>query len=248
MAIKDIFIFCEHKSYTDKAISFQLLRYMAEIWITKLKKQGEKELPVIIPLVIYHGAVPWNIETRLGSMLAGYKDFNKKIRKYVPDYEYLVYDITNYTDEEIKGEARVRILFTLFRDVQRAESIEELIETIEKVVMYLQELEDKQTGIEYFETVMRYVFSAAKNLNREDVDKIVNTVGNIYPEGSDIMMTLADILRDEGKKEGEKEGIKKGKELVVKNALKEGVDLLLIEKLTGVSKQEIEKIAKEMEN
>jgi len=59
-------------------------------------------------------------------------------------------------------------------------------------------------------------------------------------------MTLADIWREEGKEEGRQEGLRKGKESVVKNAVKEGVEVRLIEKLTGLSRREIEKIAQEM--
>ncbi|ABI67501.1 Rpn family recombination-promoting nuclease/putative transposase [Syntrophomonas wolfei] len=50
-----IYFLFEHKSYTRKDIAFQLLRYMMEIWETKSKKEKADELPVIIPLVVYHG-------------------------------------------------------------------------------------------------------------------------------------------------------------------------------------------------
>ena len=254
-----IYFLFEHKSYLDKTLVFQLLIYMAEIWNEKMKKEKMDQVPLIIPLVIYHGFNRWNREHTLGGMISGYRDFSPGIRKFAPDYAYLVYHITNYTDEEIKGEARVRILFTLFRDVQNAKNIKELLEIIDKAITYLRELDNKQTGIEYFETCMRYIFSAAKNVTREDTNEIVKKVEKTYPEGSEFVMTLADILREEGEergirkgekrgiRKGEKRGIRKGKELVVKNAIKEGMELRLIEKLTGLSRQEIENIAEEME-
>ena len=95
---------------------------MAEIWNAKMKKEKMDQVPLIIPLVIYHGSDRWK-ERTIGGMVAGYRDFSPGIRKFAPDYAYLVYHITNYTDEEIKGEARVRILFTTFRDVQKAKNI-----------------------------------------------------------------------------------------------------------------------------
>lgn len=62
-----IYFLFEHKSYPDKAIAFQLLRYMTEIWNTKREKEKTNELPVIIPLVIYHSesvehrnSIRWN--------------------------------------------------------------------------------------------------------------------------------------------------------------------------------------------
>lgn len=236
----------EHKSYPDKTVAFQLLKYMAEIWNTKMKKEIMDQVSLIIPLVIYHGSSGWNIERTLSDMIAGYEDFPPAIRKFSLDYEYLIYNITNYTDEEIKGEARVRILLTMFRGVRKAESVEELLEIIDKSVTYLQELDDKQTGMEYFETFMRYIFSAGKNLTQEDVDEIVHKIEKNYPEGSELVMTLADILREEGLRKGMELGAKQEKSELVKKAVKEGVEFRLIEKLTGLSKAEIEEIAREM--
>lgn len=103
-----IYFLFEHKSYTDRSVIFQLLKYMAEIWNTKLNKEKIEQLPVIIPVVIYHGVSGWNIETTLGGMITGYKELPCGVKKYIPDYEYLIYDLSNYTDEQIKGEARVK--------------------------------------------------------------------------------------------------------------------------------------------
>ena len=35
-------------------------------------------------------------------------------------------------------------------------------------IEYIKELEDKQSGIEYFETMMRYIFSARTDLTKEN--------------------------------------------------------------------------------
>ena len=83
-----IYFLFEHKSYTRKDIAFQLLRYMMEIWETKSKKEKADELPVIIPLVVYHGKDRWKIGTTLGEMIVGYKDLPEDIKKFTPNYEY----------------------------------------------------------------------------------------------------------------------------------------------------------------
>jgi|SRR5690625_675154 len=237
-----IYFLFEHKSYAGKDIIFQLLKYMAEIWNAKWNKEKTDRLPLIIPLVVYHGSPRWNVETTLGGMITGYKELPGDVKKFVPDYEYLIYDISNYTDEEIKGEARVRILITMYRDVQKAKDVKELLETIDKALQYLQELDDKQTGIEYFETFMRYIFSVAKNLSREDIDEIIGKIENIYPEGSELVMTLADILREEGKEEGKKEGKKEGIKEVALEMLRKGFAVELVAEVTHMDVKEIRKL------
>lgn len=196
-----IYFLFEHKSYTSKNISFQLLKYMLEIWEAKINKERIEELPVIIPLVIYHGKNQWNISTNLGQMINGYKELPEDVKRYIPDYEYLLYDISGYTDEEIKGGVINKIAMTTLRDIQ-TKDIEGVIESIYKMIEYLIELEDKQTGIEYFETLMKYVFNARVDLTKEAIIKVMDKIESTYPEGSDLVMTLAEKFREEGKEKG----------------------------------------------
>ena len=246
-----IYFLFEHKSYSSKDIALQLLRYMVEIWETKIKKEKSDKLPVIIPLVVYHGKDRWKIGTTLGEMIVGYKDLPEDIKKFTPNYEYLLYDLSQFTDDEIKGEAQLRILFTTLRDIFTKDS-KSLQDSVFRAVSYLRELDDKKTGIEYFETLMRYIFNARADLTRADFNEVVKKIETTYPEGSEVVMTLAEIFREEGKEEGILKGMevgaKQGKIEVAKNAIREGMELGLIEKLTGLPKKEIGKIAKEIEN
>ncbi len=215
-----------------------------EIWEAKSKKEKADELPVIVPLVVYHGKDRWKIGTTLGETITGYKNLPEAIKKLVPNYKYLLYDLSQYTDDEIKGEAQLRIiLFTTLRDIVTKDS-KGLQDSIFRAISYLRELDNKQTGIEYFETLMRYIFNARADLTRVDFNAVVKKIETTYPEGSEVVMTLAEIFREEGVKAGAKQG----KIEVAKNAIREGMELGLIAKLTGLPKKEIEKIAKEIGN
>lgn len=35
-------------------------------------------------------------------MIKGYRELPDDVKKYVPDYEYLIYDLSSYTDDKIK--------------------------------------------------------------------------------------------------------------------------------------------------
>lgn len=223
-----IYFLFEHKSYMSRNISFQLLKYMIEIWEAKIKKEGIHELPIIIPLLIYHGKESWNIKTTLGEMIKGYEELPKDVQKFIPDYEYLLYDISRYTDEEIKGEAQLRILISIFRDIFTKDN-KGLLESIYRAAEYLRELDDKQTGIEYFETFMRYVLNAGQKLTNEDVNEIIEKIASGFPEGSEVVMTLAEKLREEGREEGETRGETKA---LLKTATK-----LLIKKFGAIPEE-----------
>lgn len=123
-------------------------------------------------------------------------------------------------------------------------------------VKYLQELGDKQTGIEYFETLIRYIFSAGKNLTKADVEEILEKIETTFPEGSEVAMTLAEIFREEGKREGMIAGIERGIEIgarkreieVAKRLIRMGLPIEQIMDATDLPRKEVEKLAEEMGN
>lgn len=234
-----LYFLFEHKSYASKDTAFQLLKYMIKIWEEKSKKENVKKLPIIIPLVIYHGKSSWNITTSFGELIDGYEKLPSGIKKYIPDFEYLLYDISKYKDEEIKGEAQLRIILTVFRDIFTKDA-RGFQESIIRAAGYLSELEDKQRGIDYFETLMRYIFSARQDLTKENIAEIIEKIENNYPEGSDVIMTLAERYREEG--------IEKGIEKAAMEMLKKGADIDFVIGVTKLSKERILELKKESDN
>lgn len=113
-----LYLLLEHKSYPDKGITFQLLKYMVEIWEAKRDKERAKEFPMIIPLVIYHGKSKWTIPPSLSELLIGYDALPEEVKVYVPNFEYQLFNISQYSDDEIKGSAQTRITFRLLQIFQ----------------------------------------------------------------------------------------------------------------------------------
>jgi len=234
-----IYFLFEHKSYLSNMTSLQLLKYMVRIWEQKTDKEKEKKLPIIIPLVIYHGDTKWNIPKTLFSIINNIDVIPETAKKYIPNYEYIVYDLSPYGNEEIKGDIKLRIFLEILRAVF-IEDFDEFIEVLTGALTALAKLEQQEKGIDYFKTFMIYIMSAKKDLT---IKHIYNVIKKISPERSDDIMTIAEQLIQEGMEKGREEG----KLEVAKNALKEGAEIDLIAKLTGLSKKEIEKIARETE-
>ena len=234
-----IYFLFEHKSYSSKDAAFQLLKYIVKIWGAKIKKESATELPVIIPILIYHGKYNWNSKLRLGEMIDGYESLSDQIKKYIPDYEYLLFNISSDSDEEIKGQAQLRIILTIFRDIFTKDA-NEFHESMIKAIKYLSELDDKQTGIEYFETMMRYIFNVRSDLTERDVEKLIAKIENNYPEGSEVLMTLAERFVEKGMEKGIEKGMEKGEtNALVKTAIK-----LLTKKFGNLPEEVKTKISK----
>ena len=87
-----LYFLFEHKSYVEKRIAIQLLKYIISIWEQKINKEKHDKLPVIIPVVVYHGRNRWKEGFNLGSQIEGYEDLPDEIKRYIPDYVYNLYD------------------------------------------------------------------------------------------------------------------------------------------------------------
>lgn len=72
-------------------------------------------------------------------------------------------------------------------------------------------MEDKQTGIEYLETMLRYVFSAGTKFTKNEIIQLIHGIETTYPEGREVTMSMADKWREEGWEKGLEKGIEKGK-------------------------------------
>ncbi|MGG3690223.1 Rpn family recombination-promoting nuclease/putative transposase [Caldifermentibacillus hisashii] len=145
----------------------------------------------------------------LGGFLNGFEEMPQNVKEYLPNFHYLLYDLSDYSDEEIKGNAQLRIMLKLLRDVV-TKSTEEFLRSFYEASHALLEIEDKQKGIEFFEITLRYVFNAVRDLTKKDMEQIVRQIETTFPERSEVAMTLADILREEDMQEGLEKGRQEG--------------------------------------
>lgn len=237
-----LYFLFEHKSYQTKNIVLQLLKYMFEIWNRELNKEKVNELPLIIPLVIYHGSQKWKVPKTLGELMVGYNKLPANVQKYIPNYEYMLYDLSTFHNEDIKGDIRVKVSLSTLKHIQ-INNIEQLLLLIQKNTMQLLECDDETITIEYLETYIRYILSTRDDVSIEMISE------RLSDEGRERLMTVAEQLIKKGREEGLKEGLKEGsiktKFEVAKRMLQSGVDEEQIRTFTNLTKKELEQIKKE---
>jgi len=100
---------------------------------------------------------------------------------------------------------------------------------------------DESGDIEYIKTVVEYIFKA-KDVNEKD--KLLHILtDNLSSTTGDSIMTIAQQLRQEGKQEGIQIGEHNALEAVAKKLLQIDEPLDKIVETTGLSVEEIKKIA-----
>ena len=197
-----IYILFEHKSYRETYIAFDLLRYMVRIWENVLKTKSEKKLPFIIPIVLYHGSRTWEI----GRHLRGLFDAHEVFSPFIPDFRYILWDSSSYTDEEIKGEVMLRVSLLIMKHIFS----KDLIAQLPNILRLLRELVKGRSGLEYIETVLKYVINTTSksNVTFEDLHDVIREA--LPQAGGEIMPTIAEALIEQGVQKGIQQGMEQG--------------------------------------
>lgn len=249
-----IYFLFEHKSYKDRMVIFQVLKYMVEIWEGKIKEDkkkrkesglpdtGEIKIPIILPLVVYHDKGKWSIKRTLGEMIPSYNDLPNSLKRYIPNFEYLLFDLSQWQKEDIKLQSENMIAIKALSK-SRYSSKEEAIEILIEAIELINRTEEKDIVTYYVSECIKYMLSIRDDISEKEMEKIAE---KISIEGGELVMSVAERLRKEGEERGIQRGIQKEKRKSAKIGIIKGYSTEIIMDMTGLGEKEIEKIRKEM--
>ncbi|MGE0085958.1 MAG: Rpn family recombination-promoting nuclease/putative transposase [Desulfococcaceae bacterium] len=223
-----VYALLEHKSRPERLTSFQVLRYMVKIWERDIRiyrqkrKQMKKKgvtLPVfhlspIIPAVIYHGAEKWNISPDFRELFQTHPAMDG----FIPDFSHLLFDISHYDDDEIKGMVMLRVGLLMMKYIFR----DDLAENLPGILSLLRDLAGKRTGLEYLETVAIYLVKATGRLTETE---LVSAMEKSLPSGGELMETIAERWMKRGEIRGEIKGEIRGKISGLLTGIETGLEL-----------------------
>lgn len=107
----------EHKSYVEGRINLDLLRYRVRIWEQWLQDGNRGPLPVILPVVFYHGADRWTAKRQFAETVAQVPG----LQRYVPACEYHLVEVSGYPDEALRGAVILHVALLTFKYIFREE-------------------------------------------------------------------------------------------------------------------------------
>ncbi|MCK6623129.1 MAG: Rpn family recombination-promoting nuclease/putative transposase [Calditrichaceae bacterium] len=231
----DVYLLFEHKSYPDKKIFIQLLRYMYLMW--QQDSAEVKPLRAIIPLVFYHGKGNWKIPTQFAEQF----EVGKELRRFLLNFEYLLFDANQW---DWQAEASLPLkenVFLLSALLLMKGAYRKDLETIRQVVR----LWNKMGLIEKKDQVNFLLIYIAET---QDIPakQLLKILEESELKGEDIMPTLAQRWKQEGIEEGIKKGIEQGIEQGIEKGIEKGFildkqDVLIMLLLTRFGLEEEEK-------
>jgi hypothetical protein len=214
-----VYLLFEHKSYSDKWVAFQTLRYMVRIWEQDQRLAGA--LIPIVPLVVYHGRVRWSVSLQFSALFELLKSpeeptlqpeesdleldkLKNALRPYLPDFHCQLVNLSALQDEQIRGEIWSRVFQLILKYV----FVDRFDDRLPAILGLAHELARTVSGLEMLGVVVRYVAQTGQNLTQEDLRAAVAAV--LPTDGGVLMQTLAERWLEEGLEQGLKQGQEQG--------------------------------------
>lgn len=223
---------------------------MLEIWESKIELEvakpsqegemtadGNVEIPIILPLVIYHDKSRWTVKRTLGELIPNYEALPKGLKKYIPNFEYLLVDLSQWPEETVKSSSNYMIWLKVLSQTRHATS-SQIRELFFEIMQLAHRLKEKDSVTYYLSEAIRYILSIREDINEVEMKIIAERIST---EGGGLVMSVAERLMQEGVEKGiEKERIR-----MAKNLMKINLPLDQIVTTTGLTKEELHKISME---
>jgi len=148
----------------------------------------------------------------------------EELAGYIPDFGFELYDLLRFSDDQIKGTIMGRVMLLLFKYIFKPE----LRHKLPEIFSLFQTLMEKETGLQYLETVIRYLASVLEEdeLSLKEIKEMAELA--ISKDTGEYIMTLAEKLRQEGEERGKIEGLKEGEELGITLKFPGDIDTVMV--------------------
>ena len=259
-----VFLMLENQTQVDFLMPFRLLEYMIRLWRRHIQEKGAEaenkpfKLPAILPIVFYDGdqKAGWTAERQFLKKVNHHEVF----RPYTPNFEYILVDLTLMGVkelEQLKNPNSLILLLDKCRPPEGLQQIRELSDDFWKAVVEIA----RQNGL--FDLLKEVVYIIMKNYHASD-EVITETMEKlnkgqvkegmfIYSEGLDVLKA-EEKGREEGIEKGIEKGIvkgiikgrEKGREETAINFYKMGLTLDQIAQGTGLDKEKLKEILKDV--
>lgn len=212
-----VYVLYEHQSSVDESMAFRLLRYLVRIWErwrNERRTVAETHaLPLIVPVVIYHGSRPWTAPTSLRDSISVPSALQPLLAPHVIDFTYILEDLSQIPDDELherKMSALAEVAMLCFKHVRSAHDFMARVRSWRDLLRHVQAAPNGREAIGY---VIHYIMLANSSLRSSSegwapfLDFIEHDLG---PQTKEIAVTIAESLIEQGMQQGLQQGMQQG--------------------------------------
>ncbi|MDM4207261.1 Rpn family recombination-promoting nuclease/putative transposase [Klebsiella spallanzanii] len=204
-----IYVLIEHQSSPDRHMAFRLMRY-AIAAIQRHLDKGHRQLPLVIPLLFYHGRT-----SPCPHSMRWLDDFSQpEVAERLYSHNFPLIDVTEIPDDQLIQHRRVAMLELLQKHIRQRD----MMEISEQLVRILSL---GYTNRRQFKTLLNYMLQAG---NAADPVAFLRKLAQkvLLKPHKETLMNIAQFLEERGRKEGVLQGMKAGMEKGLQKGRKEG--------------------------
>lgn len=240
-----MYLLFEHMSTVHKLMALRFLGYLQELLTRHVGLYGEElPLPVVLPMLLHHSETGWTAATSFHELFDPELLALDGVRQLVPDFRFLLDDVSHASDADLRSRAfghAGRIVALTLLAMRDARSLDRLSRSFAQWADLVTEILEAPTGRDALQAVLSYVLQVGDEASQR---KFVKTVVEAVPETRELVMTLAQKWKNEGRLAGEKDGRLAGEKDGLKRGREEG-ERLVLEKLLTLKFRELPAAARE---
>jgi predicted transposase YdaD len=214
-----VYVLFEHQSTSDPRMAFRLLRYLVRIWERWLTDHPRAEaLPVIVPVVLYHGAEPWSAPLAFDALLDIPDAVRPAVAPHLLQLSYLVDDLSGASDEQLRERAMTALARLVAACFKHARTRADFLEILSGWAGVVREVVSAPHGLEALALVVRYILLVNDHVEPEKLQAFLERVAG--PEAKDAVMTAGERLIQQGEDRGIQKGIEQGERALLLRLLR----------------------------
>jgi len=240
-----VYLLFEHQSTppTEGLMAFRLLRYQDRIWERWREDHPKaKTLPMIIPIVMYHGVTTWSEPRSFDALLDVPPGVRSAVEPYLVRFTYVLYDLSAIPDDELRAGAMTALAKLAAMCFKHARRGEDFVQILGRWMDVAREVARAPNGLQALAPVMRYILQVNEHVAPEALQALLER--DIGPEAKEIVVTAGQQLIEQGRQEGRKEGRQQGFQEVLLRLLRQRfgaqVDVQVEQRILTASVEQIE--------
>jgi predicted transposase YdaD len=208
-----LYVLLEHQSTVDRWMALRMLRYVVrqlEHW--RQQHPDSPVLPIIVPLVMYHGPEgAWSAPRRVEELfdMPGEGAQREHWRALVPRFEYLLDDLTTERADALlsrPGPPLARLAWLVLRYGRT----EELAQRLPDWTALFAQVQAAPDGTEHLVVVIRYLLWVGDEACREAAGRVLHSVMDAQ-RAEELMRSYGEELIERGRQRGMEQGRLRGR-------------------------------------
>jgi predicted transposase/invertase (TIGR01784 family) len=209
-----IYLLAEHQSTVDPLMAFRLWSYVFLILNDYIKKTNPKpkKLPMVFPLVFYHGQRPYNACRNLADLFQAPKNIVEKILFQ----DFCLIDTHDIEDEELRQQHWAGIMTYFFKHIYDRE----IWTLIQPLLEMMRKIESENGATHFLATLLKYWLVGAETTKRpQEFIEAIQEGLTIPIKGA--VMTMGEQLINQGIQQGIQQGVQIGEGTLLMHQLQE---------------------------